>query len=253
MKARPRWVLLAAGATSLCWCGSASAYRPFNGTDAAVAGPGQAEIELGPAEYLRQGSQQTLLAPSAVFNYGIATDWEFVAEGRVAHALTGGSGTSLGDDGVSLKHVLREGGLQEKPGPSIATEFGVLLPGIRDDRGTGAILTGIVSQRSDWGTVHLNAAAALTRQQHADLFASFIVEGPHDWPIRPVAEIFGEHDFGGATTGSALVGAIWQAQDNLAFDLAMRGGRTNDHTLGEIRAGLTFSFAVEAASTGNGP
>ena len=51
-------------------------------------------------------------------------------------------------------------------------------------------------------------------------------------------------DFGGATTGSALVGAIWQAQDDLAFDLAMRGGRTGDRAALEIRAGVTFAFMV---------
>ena len=54
-----------------------------------------------------------------------------VLEGRVAHGLTADTaGTSLLGDGASLKGVLREGSLQEKPGPSIATEFGVLLPGV---------------------------------------------------------------------------------------------------------------------------
>lgn len=58
----------------LYWCGAAHAYRPFDGTDAAVAKPGEIEIEieLGPAEYLREGSERTLFAPSARFNYGIA-------------------------------------------------------------------------------------------------------------------------------------------------------------------------------------
>jgi hypothetical protein len=32
--------------------------------------------------------------------------------------------------------VLREGSLQDKSGPSIATEFGLLLPATRDDPGT---------------------------------------------------------------------------------------------------------------------
>ena len=46
-----------------------------------------------------------------------------------------------------MKGVLREGALQDKTGPSLATEFGVLLPGIRDDPGIGASLAGILSQR----------------------------------------------------------------------------------------------------------
>jgi hypothetical protein len=112
--------------------------------------------------------------------------------------------------------VLREGSLQEKPGPSIATEFGVLLPGINDQHETGAVLNGIVSQRWDWGTGHLNFQIELTREQHADYFLDTIIEGPHDWPVRPVAEIF----FG------------------------LRGARVNDHRAGEIRAGVTFAFGV---------
>ena len=79
-------------------------------------------------------------------------------------------------------------------GASIATEFGILLPGINDEHGTGAILTGIASQRWDWGTLHLNAQIELTRERHADYFLDTIIEGPHDWPVRPVAETFYESD-----------------------------------------------------------
>jgi hypothetical protein len=121
-------------------------------------------------------------------------------------------GTSLVESQALLKGVLRDGSLQEKPGPSIATEFGVLLPGINDQHGTGAVLNGIVSQRWDWGTVHLNAQIALTREQHADYFPDTIIEGPHDWPMRPVGEFFYESDVSLFRTGSALVGAIWQSK-----------------------------------------
>ena len=34
------------------------------------------------------------------------------------------------DNGVFLKNVLRPGSLQDKSGPSIATEFGLLLPDV---------------------------------------------------------------------------------------------------------------------------
>src|SRR5437870_4586230 len=40
---------------TLTWGGDALAYRPFEGTDAAVADSGELEIELGPAEPLRDG------------------------------------------------------------------------------------------------------------------------------------------------------------------------------------------------------
>lgn len=237
--------VLAAAAVLTGWSGAALAYRPFDGTDAAVAETGEMEIELGPVEYLREGADRTLFAPNVRINYGFTPGWEAVLEGILAHGVTAGvPGSSLVGTGASLKGVLREGSLQEKPGPSIATEFGILLPGINDERGTGASLAGIVSQRWDWGTAHINGAVSLTREQHADYFLDTIIEGPHDWVVRPVSEIFYERSVGLFRTRSALVGAIWQVQDNIAVDFGLRGARVNDHTAGEIRAGVTFAFGV---------
>ena len=190
MKAQRAAAAHTAAAALACWCSAADAYRPFDGTDAAVAETGEVEIELGPVEYLREGAGRTLLAPDLRINYGFIPGWEAALEGKVAHGLTAGiPGTSLVESDALLKGVLREGSLQEKPGPSIATEFGVLLPGINDEHGTGAVLNGIVSQRWDWGTAHVNAQIALTREQHADYFLDTIIEGPRDWVVRPVAEI----------------------------------------------------------------
>ena len=85
--------------------------------------------------------------------------------------------------------------LQDQTGPSIATEFGVLLPDSVGDTRFGASIAGIVSQRWDWGTAHLNVAGQLTRDQRADLFTGIILEGPYKWPVRPVAEFFYEEEF----------------------------------------------------------
>jgi hypothetical protein len=101
-----------------------------------------------------------------------------------------------------------------------------------------------VSQQWPWLTVHFNAALAITHQQTADAFVGLILEGPHDWPLRPVAEVFYERDFGGVTTRSALVGAIWQVRDNIAFDVGLRGAQLNDQPVREVRFGVTFGFSV---------
>ena len=245
MKATEGAAALAPVALLACWCGAAQAYRPFDGTDAAVAERGQLETELGPAEYLREGPERALFAPNLRLNYGFTPGWEAVLEGEIAHPLTAGrGGTRLVGNGAFLKGVLREGSMQEKLGPSIATEFGILLPGIRAEHGAGASLAGIISQQWSWATAHFNAAAALTQEQHADLFVDTIVEGPHDWAVRPVSEIFYERNFGTFQTRSALIGAIWQVQENIAVDFGLRGARMNDHTAGEIRAGVTSAFPV---------
>jgi opacity protein-like surface antigen len=236
---------IASAAAFACWCSAAQAYRPFDGTDAAVAETGEVEIELGPVGYLRDGADRTLFAPNVRINYGFAPGWEAVLEGILAHGPTADiPGTRLVESGAMLKTVLREGSLQEKSGPSIATEFGVLLPGINDEHGTGAVLNGILSRRWDWGAVHLNTQIELTREQHADYFLDAIIEGPHDWVVRPVSELFYERDVGLFRTRSAMIGAIWQVQDNIAVDFGLRGAHVNDHTVGEIRAGVTFAFGV---------
>jgi len=236
---------LAVTAVLTGWSGAARAYRPFDGTDAAVAATGEIEIELGPVEYLREGAERTLLAPDYRINYGFISGWEASIEGKAAYGLTAGlPAASLVSSDVLLKGVLREGSLQEKPAPSIATEFGILLPGINDEHGTGAVLNAIASQRWDWGTIHLNAQIALTREQHADYFLDTIIEGPYDWVVRPVSEIFYERDVGLFRTRSVLIGAIWQVQENIAVDLGLRGARVNSATAGEIRAGVTFAFGV---------
>src|SRR5262245_8576937 len=152
--------------------GDALAYRPFDFTDAAVADVGEVEIELGPAGYRRRDGESTVIAPAYVLNYGFAKNWELVIEGQGEHPLSPPADVRgrLGGNGVLLKGVLQQGARQGKAGPSIATEFGVLLPGINDEHGIGASVLGIVSQRWSWGTVHFDLGAALTREHHADLF-----------------------------------------------------------------------------------
>lgn len=226
------------------WAGPAFAYRPFDGTDAAVAAPGEVEIELQPAGRLRDETGTSLIAPATVINYGLSEGWEAVLEGLGQTPLSPSGPTSLRAAGAFLKHVLQPGSLQDKTGPSIATEFGVLLPDSTGASGVGASLAGIVSQRWDWGTIHLNAAAALTRDHHADLFLGAIIEGPSKWSVRPVTEILVEQAFGQFHTVSALVGLIWQVRDNLSFDVGLRHALTNGHPVNELRAGLTFGFPL---------
>lgn len=226
------------------WPAPALAYRPFDGTDAAVAAKGEMEIELQPAGRLRDESGTSLIAPATVINYGFAEDWEAVFEGQGQTPLSPAGPTSLSAAGAFLKHVVVPGSLQNKTGPSIATEFGVLLPDSSGGSGVGASLAGVVSQRWDWGTIHLNAETALTRDHHGDVFVSAILEGPSKWTVRPVAEVFYEKAFGEEETFSGLVGLIYTVRDNLNFDIAIRHALTNGHPVNEIRAGVTFGFPV---------
>ena len=203
----PQW-LVSGSVIALCliaWSGPARAYRPFDGTDAAVAAPGELEIELQPAGRLREGGNTTLVAPATVFNFGLSEGWEAVFEGQGQTPLSPSGPTSLTAAGAFLKHVLQPGSLQDKTGPSVATEFGVLLPDSTGSSGVGASLAGIVSQRWDWGTIHLNAETALTREHHADR-----VSWRHHRRTVKMVDPAGRRVF--------LRKRIWQSGNDIRFD-----------------------------------
>jgi len=237
-----------AGAVIICLVvRPAAAYRPFDGTDAAVAKLNEVEIELQPAGRLQTGPQSTLIAPEVIYNYGFAERWEMVLQGQVETPLSPGGGpSSLAATGAFLKYVVKPGVLQGQSGISIATEFGPLLPGINTDPGLGFSWAGIVSQRWDWGTAHFNVEANLTRDQHGEAFLDVILEGPSKWKVRPVVEVFYDKVWTQTEIRSALVGAIWQVRDDLSFDAAYRYALVSGRAVNEIRAGLTFAFKVES-------
>src|SRR5215469_7770464 len=148
------------------WASPAAAYRPFDGTDAAVADPNEMEIEFQPVGALWQGSDKSLVGPWAVLNYGFADRWEAVLEGKGITPVLPCGPFALTDTAFSLKHILIPGSLQDQTGPSVATEFGVLLPEVNGDSGVGASLTSIVSQRWDWGTHSLQCSRAVDPAAH---------------------------------------------------------------------------------------
>jgi hypothetical protein len=237
---------LLAATLGLVVAGPAWAFRPFDGTDADVTALHDIEIELQPAGLLREGADGTLLAPSEVLNYGFAEDWEVNAQSTGQTPLgPARGGFSLADNGVFLKGVLRPGSLQGSAGPSIATEFGVLLPNTAGRSGVGGDAAMILSEAGSWGAVHLNLQTQIDDRQHADLFASAILEGPRDWVVRPVGEIFEDRNIGGVTTYSLLIGAIWQVEDELALDAGLRGAKADGQTASELRLGLTYAFGID--------
>jgi hypothetical protein len=236
-----KWVAaVSCGICALGWSAPAAAYRPFDGTDAAVADVGELEIEFQPIGGLRAASTKALT--DAVFNFGFAEGWELVLQGT-AQAFPDGAGPNSVSNGAFLKYVLRPGVLQDKPGPSVATEFGPLLPPV-DGSGVGFSWTAIVSQRWDWGTIHWNVATNLTPDQHGEFFFDAIVEGPNKWKVRPVFEVYSDSVINTSQTFSALAGAIWQVNDKLSFDVAFRYASVDRRPVSELRAGMTFGFPL---------
>ena len=238
--------LLATAVALACLASSAHAYRPFDGTDAAVAEEGVFELEAG-AGRTHIGNVYSQALPSLVFNYGLPHDTEIVLEGQFNHqvgAAVDGPRNSLGDTQFSVKHVFVKGSLQDGTGPSVASECAVLLPEVHGSSGSGGECAAIVSNKWDALSLHLNMGLGRTREHDWARTVSLIAEGPEKWVVRPVAEVLAERDSNGARLNSTLVGAIYQHGDDLAIDLAFRRARSSDGNFNEVRVGLTWSLAL---------
>jgi hypothetical protein len=244
--------LMAAGALIglMTWASTALAYRPFDSTDADVATAGEFELELGPLGRVEEGSRRLNVAPAVVANFGLSHEHELVIEGRRQRSLDsqpGENSTAIVDTGVFIKQVLREGVLQDKAGLSVATEYGLLLPTWRAENGTGLSVAGIVSQRSAMETLHVNAAVGVARNHQPSTFLGAILEGPYEWELRPVTEIFREQTRGDPRTDSVLVGAIWRKRKDLSFDVGLRAARQGDEAIHELRLGFTWTFSMKGS------
>jgi hypothetical protein len=238
--------LLLAVALAAAWPAAARGYRPFDGTDAAVAERGALELEVGPLEYTREGAgARALIAPALTIGWGVAERWELVLEGRHLVPLDGAAIRPFVEDAaLSAKRVLRAGSLQGGRGPSLATELAALLPPVDGPGRVGGAWAVMGSQRWPALTLHLNAAAAWTRAGAPAGSGSLIAEGPEAWPVRPVAEAAVERERGEPATVTGLAGAIWRASEALSFDAAVRVGRAAGVATTEVRLGFTWSVGV---------
>jgi hypothetical protein len=184
-----------AGIAVICWARRSLAYRPFDGTDADIAEPGEVELEIGPVGYRREGSARFVVAPAIVANYGFAPDFEAVLEGRQdIQVNTAPPLRQIEDVALSVKSLLRRGSLQQSTGLSVALEVGMLLPGSESPLGTH--IGSILSLQLPAITLHLNLANNLFYSMRYEASASLILEGPHSCRLRPVAEVLVERQFG---------------------------------------------------------
>lgn len=216
----------------------AEAYRPFDGTDAAVAASGELELELGPVQGVRIGGATAYL-PGLLFGAGVARDFEVLVD--VTSAIGAGRDSAVASDFV-VKHVLRHGGLQGGSGPSLAIEVGILFPTLpAEGTQTGAIAGAIASQVWDRITIHVNLAGVYDRRRALGPVASLIAEGPENWELQPVGELAAADV--DVRVLSLLGGVVWRTSAKVAFDAAVRVARIGERDAIEIRAGLSLAFA----------
>ena len=220
---------------------SAWAYRPFVSTDAAVAEPKEVEVELGYFNLDRNRHENAISTPHTVLNYGIAKNMELVGEFNLQESPD----VELTDPGLFVKAVLREGALQDKPGPSVAVEVGPLLPStLPHEHSVGFEAIGIVSGKLEPVTLHVNGGGGLDRT--GELFGVWGVIG--ELPVHPklrlVAEVNGQSTQGAPPNNSALLGLIWQpTAKNLFLDAGVRHGISRAAPEWQFTLGLTYGFS----------
>jgi hypothetical protein len=230
----------------------ARAYRPFDGTDAAVAKEGAFELELGPAHFYSEAGHRYVIEPATVLNLGFARGFELVADFKQfvgVDTVPDQARVRLLDTDILVKWVLRRGILQGERGVSVALESGLLLPEIQGVSQFGAQADLIVSYRWPAFALHLNEQAALSRRGNLDLFSGAILEGPGDWDVRPVAEVFVEREFNVNATYSALLGGICDVNEDFALDVGLRGALIGGQRAEEVRFGFTWSLPLWRPTT----
>jgi hypothetical protein len=226
---------------------SARAYRPFDETDADVAEPNVLELELGPTQF-QWAAGRASFVPSFIINYGVVPDWEVVLDTAASGAIAGPRGTGETfqfQAGLAMKHVLRRGSLQDGTGLSVAIEPELLFPDTSPVSGVGVAAGVILSQRWTSLTAHLNLVPAWNRAHHFQGLVGVIVEGPNDWAVRPVGELYVQVEPSvSSVTVSGLVGVIWRASKRVSPDFAIRVATEGGTSLFEVRLGITWDIVL---------
>jgi hypothetical protein len=236
---------LLAGARLLVLTPPARAYRPFDGTDAGVAPTRRLEVELGPLEYIRVGSERQLASPELALSYGAGSGFEFGVEAMRLMLMSpdaDGVKPKFDDFELAVKKVLRKGSIQDKNGMSVAVEAALLMP-TTDEKQFGAGLSLIASHRWENLALHLNGGITRTRAEEHGRFAGLIAEGPERWDVRPVAEGSWEREGEASILRALLLGVIWQTRNGLAMDFAIKTGYADEHEV-ELRTGITWGRHV---------
>jgi len=250
--------LLALGVSAIAPA-TADAYRPFVSTDAAVADPGDVDVEFGYVGFRRKGNRTTLVAPAVIGNLGLVRDLELVGEFKLLSDLAHDRAedrTRFEDTAISVKWVAREGALQERGNaPSLAVELSLLVPTRRGEHRPGGELVGIASGTALGWTYHLNGGALIEPSgNHPAPVWGVIVEHAIRDGVRAVAEVNGESGTGAGPDNSALVGAIWELKapaplHELSLDVGLRHGISHAADEWGGTAGFTVAFPLTSGRT----
>ena len=140
------------------------------------------------------------------------------------------------DTELLAKVVVREGVLQDRPGPSVAIEAGAILPTVPVAGGVGAALTVIASERWPALALHLNAEGDYTRDRDVRLHRRRDRRGAGRLDGAAGRASFSSRMRRAPVTLSGLAGAIWRVTPHLSLrrrrTAGARGRRAGDRESG---------------------
>ena len=110
-----------------------------------------------------------------------------------------------------------------------------MLPNVGAQEGPGAQIGLLLGQQWDAGTLHANVFATYTTWDSFDLFVAVAMEGPPEWSVRPLVEVWYDHDTYYGDLLSGLVGFYADTSDVLTLEIGARVGAWEDYTELEIR------------------
>jgi hypothetical protein len=213
-------------------------------TDAAVAETHEVEVELGYFNLDRVGGHNVYTVPQLVLNYGLLEGVEVVGEFGLEERA--GQHLDVTDPEISVKAVLKNGVLQDKPGFSLAVETALVLPStLEDEHRFGAEVVGIGSEKLGPFTFHLNLGGGIDRKTNPMFIWGLITELPVHPRLRLVSEVNGESAQGETAASSGLLGAIWQVpRSDVFFDVGVRKGFSHEAADWGMTAGVTFAWSL---------
>jgi hypothetical protein len=250
MRAGPGPLALAIGTCSLLLAPSPARAHLMDAFDARTLDPGTLELEVQPVGYFAVPSEDAhyLVTPSLAAYVGIVDRVDLVLLSRGYASLDDPAAPAryhTRESMVTARLLLREGtySTDGASGPSLALIGGALLPnaGVREH--VGATLGFLFSQQWDAGTLHGNPTGSYTPWGTWDVFVPVAFEGPPEWSVRPLAEVWLDQD-GDFTTVSAGAGVYVDFSDTSNLGVGARYARgEGGYDEVEIRASFWWELS----------
>lgn len=225
----------------------------MDANDARTLDPGALEMEVQPIGYFHvlteDGEEHSLVAPSLMLYLGIdrGVDLIFLTRGFfvVDDEVPAAERYRTWESTIALRVQLVPGRYSTDgiDGPSLVLQTGVMLPNVSGQgEHPGAQLGLLLGQQWDAGTLHANVFATYTTWNSLDLFLAVAMEGPPDWSVRPLVEVWYDHDTYYGELLSGLVGLYVDATEHLTLELGGRIGGWDGYTELEARVSMWCSL-----------